>query len=133
MAVSFYEGRRGLRDYGDVNEAPAKQPQGVTGADTSQDGEAWGRHRRARPAEVLLPVAIKRLRALPTHLRPLALAAQFPRVANLIALHWEDEGACRAYFDSLLIDQRGGRQGFPAAVRADLANLRDHWYRERAK
>jgi hypothetical protein len=128
--VSFYEGRKGLRDYGDVNEAPAAQPQAPAGA--SVPVHDWGHQRRARPAEVLLPAALQRLRGLPREFQPQALAMQYPRVMNLIALHWHDESACPAYFDSLLIDRRGGRQGFPERVRTELLNLRDHWFRERA-
>jgi hypothetical protein len=43
-------------------------------------------------------------------------------------MQWNDRIACPAYFDELLVDRRGGRQGFPPAVRRDLLKLRDYWY-----
>ncbi len=129
--MTFYEGRRGSRGYDDVHETPVVQPAAGRAPAAPPVTTDWSSHRRARPADVILPRTLARLRALPDDAKPHALVAQFPRVANLLALHWDDEAACPAYFEALLTDHRGGRQGFPQPVRDELAALRDFWFRAR--
>jgi hypothetical protein len=52
------------------------------------------------------------LRSLPE--RPIALANQHPRIADVLALGWSKPAACRRYFNDLLLDHhRGNRRGFP--------------------
>jgi hypothetical protein len=70
----------------------------------------------------------KLLASLPRTAYPFALASKYPRIVNLLALHWEDRLACPEYFEELLVDRRGGRQGFPTDVLLDLRNLREYWY-----
>lgn len=65
---------------------------------------------------------------LPPAVFPGALASQYPRIVNLIAMAWNDTQECQACFAELLVDRRGGRQGFPGAVTRDLQNLLDYWY-----
>jgi hypothetical protein len=68
------------------------------------------------------------LRSLPEQVRPIALANQYPRIANLLALDWSKPAACRRYFDELLIDhRRGDRRGFPFDVHRELEKLRDYY------
>lgn len=89
-------------------------------------GPASGR--RAQPANFLLPVAQRWLAALPANVRPRALAHAFPRLANRLAAAWDDGPGLSLVFADLLIDQRGHRQGFPPAVKADLYRLWRHWH-----
>ncbi|MGB7289689.1 MAG: hypothetical protein WBC62_06250 [Candidatus Macondimonas sp.] len=60
---------------------------------------------------------------------PCALERQFKRIADKIAESWPSP-ACARYIDSLLVDSRGGRQGFPPEVISELfllhALLEDH-------
>jgi hypothetical protein len=58
---------------------------------------------------------------------PVNLACRYPRVMNQIARLWNRPAQLDRYFDDLLIDKRGGRQGFPFAVAAELAVLK-HYY-----
>ena len=86
------------------------------------------RQRKTRPINHLLPLCMKWLRSLPKEVRPIALANQYPRIANLLALEWNKPAACRRYFDELLIDQRrGNRRGFPLDVHRELETLRDYY------
>jgi hypothetical protein len=48
----------------------------------------------------------------------------YPRIANVLALSWNDPASVREYLFDLLIDRRGGREGFPEDVRAELLVLR---------
>lgn len=70
--------------------------------------------------------------ALPEDIRPHHLAERFPRIANRLALIWADPAGTAAFLDELLIDKRGGRQGFPAPVADDLRRLRAHSRRREA-
>jgi hypothetical protein len=55
------------------------------------------------------------------------LVRQFPRIANVVARAWNDATEIQAVLDDLLIDRRGGRQGFPLDVTEELLVLRDYY------
>ncbi len=67
--------------------------------------------------------------APPSQDGPCALERQFKRIADKIAESWPSP-ECGRYIDSLLVDSRGGRQGFPSEVISELfllhALLEDH-------
>jgi hypothetical protein len=87
--------------------------------------------RKAHPVEYMLPATVKWFDALPPEVRPVALAAEYGRIANLLAQQWNDDNACRAYFDELLTGRRGKRRGFPVNVRRELWVLREYYQRLR--
>lgn len=60
---------------------------------------------------------------LPVHVRPEQLCATYPRIANRLALSWKDKTLSRLVLASLLADKRGGRQGFPPDIAAEIATL----------
>lgn len=64
-------------------------------------------------------------RTLPGDAYPQALVDQYPRIANTIVELRYDRAKLENYFQSLLNDSRGGRQGFPFGVLMNLQNLRD--------
>ncbi|HET7595401.1 MAG TPA: hypothetical protein VFK15_00575 [Burkholderiales bacterium] len=64
-------------------------------------------------------------RTLPGDAYPQALVDQYPRIANTIVELRFDRAKLENYFQSLLNDSRGGRQGFPFGVLMNLQNLRD--------
>jgi hypothetical protein len=51
-----------------------------------------------------------------------AIESRFPHIAKALCVYW-GHPECADYLDSLMIDQRGGRQGFPADVSAELLFL----------
>ena len=87
--------------------------------------------RKARPADFMLPATVKWFEALPPEVRPAALADKYARIANLLAQQWNDDKACRAYFDDLLMGRRSKRRGFPVNVRRELWVLREYYQRTR--
>jgi len=87
--------------------------------------------RKARPVDYMLPATIKWFEALPPEVRPVAVAEGYARIANLLAQQWNDDKACRAYFDDLLAGRRGKRRGFPVNVRRELWSLREYYQRIR--
>ncbi len=106
-------------------DTEARRPQSTD----SDDQTSWVGRRKAQPVEVLLPATRRWLDALPKEIRPRALAEQFPRLANLIAVNWNSPHDCSAFISSLLVDQRGGRRGFPGDVSQDIQNLRMYYTR----
>lgn len=83
---------------------------------------------RHQPQWVLEPRSIRLLDGLPPEMRLLGLRRAFPHVINSIAQHWGDPTGMQRTMQALLIDSRGGRQGFPADVRRELAELADYYF-----
>jgi hypothetical protein len=127
--MSIYSTNRGgWRELNDVVQSvPRAQP--ASAPQPKADTTDWTSVRKAHPAEYLLPFTEKWFDAFPTDKAPCALASQYPRVANMIAVQWRDHRGAPELFDDLLTDKRGGRAGFPPAVRRDLLMLQEYWYR----
>lgn len=90
------------------------------------DAPRVGRAARApdfEPSDVLSSAAAAWLKSLPPAVRPLELCKRYPRVANRIALCWNELPLIEAVFNELLVDRRGGRIGFPVPVAAELLRL----------
>ncbi len=56
--------------------------------------------------------------------RPTQLCALFPRVANRLALCWNDAVLASRVLDELVVDKRRNRAGFPREVSQELIRLR---------
>lgn len=59
--------------------------------------------------------------------RPIKLAAAFPRIVNRMAKVWKIPRETDRYFQDLLEDHRGNRQGFPLNILMELTTLKDHY------
>ena len=70
------------------------------------------------------------VRQLPVGVRPLELCNVYPRIANRIALCWDDWASAEAAFNDLLVDHRGGRKGFPPPIASELLRLHA-WHEKR--
>lgn len=64
-------------------------------------------------------------RAMPEESYPAALIDGYPRIAMQIHSLRGNKTALAEYFDSLLNDERGGRQGFPFRVLVNIQGLYD--------
>jgi len=80
----------------------------------------------SKPASIGLP-AVRWLADLPEQVRPGQTAARFPHIANMLCTRWTTPVACRAYFEELVLDSRGDRQGFPPEIARELAALKDFY------
>src|SRR5574341_560488 len=58
-------------------------------------------------------------------LRPMLLAARYPRIPNNVAELWRRPTLMDRYFDELLLDNRGNRQGFPLGILLELTALKE--------
>lgn len=127
--MSIYSGNRNWNDLNDVvPRAPSSRTPATPPTGTPLDTPDWSRVRKAAPADYLLPMSEKWFDALPPDRTPCALATVYPRIVNLIAAQWNDHRGCPLLFEDLLGDRRGGRAGFPPAVRRDLIRLQEYWY-----
>jgi hypothetical protein len=68
--------------------------------------------------------ALRLLVTLDVRIPLTALPAHFPRVLNRVAEVWNRPTEADYVFDELLLDGRGGRQGFPSVVIEELTRLR---------
>ena len=93
----------------------------------AQEEDQWKRMRRKKlPTDrALSGQAIDWLLGLPEGVRPEHLGTQFPRIANALAVVWDDPDERQAGLDKLLFDERRGRKGFPPEVHAEIVALRD--------
>jgi len=99
-----------------------KAQQGQAAANTNPDRAP------ASPTDLQLSEQTERwLNELPESVRPNKLAASYPRVANRLCQCWQRPLEVDRYFEDLLTDKRGGRQGFPLGVALELASLNDYY------
>jgi len=106
----------------------------VSDARRQIDGEHKRNEERKRTAErapqgssVLLDETSRWMAALPADVRPIVLARTFPRIANSVAELWRRVARCEEYLDSLVVDVRGDRSGFPPDVARELTALRNYY------
>ena len=109
--------------------APARRPNRANSTALAVVPKTDADWERARSPEreqdlVLSDQVLGWLQLLPQPVRPSALCAHYPRVANRIALCWSDPLLTEQVFDALLLSQRGKRKGFPPAVAAEMLRLR---------
>jgi hypothetical protein len=80
-------------------------------------------------AQSILVATLKWLASLPPEARPLEVCRAYPRIGNQLAALAGNPDALSAYLGDLLIDKRGGRQGFPDGIALELSQLQEHLLR----
>ncbi len=81
------------------------------------------------PDEAMLhEPTFKWLATLPPAVRPIATGRAFPRIVNRIGDLWAHCEYTRLYFQSLLVERRKGRRGFPLGVRQELEALQHYYF-----
>lgn len=128
--MSIYGGQRGWSELNEVVQPVARHAPAAVAAQppAAKPSADWSKLRKAQPANFLFPQSRKWLDALPPEVAPHALATEYPRIVNIIVAQWTDPLGVPELFEELLGDRRGGRAGFPPAVRRDLLNLQEFWY-----
>jgi hypothetical protein len=129
MAFEFFRRSNESRTAREARERAAQR----AAAHRDPDREQAARRAPLRPQDLTLTEIARRwLETLPADERPSMLAAQYPRIANRLALCWNDPVLVGKVLDDLLVDRRGGRRGFPGVVRQELMRLRSMGARQRA-
>jgi hypothetical protein len=116
-----------LTDFEDARHVLDDLPPGLAEAKHMQPGY-WEQQRRKPVAtdRALTGQAMDWVIGLPAALRPHTVCEHFPRVVNAIAAAWSDPAYSVQVLDHMLNDYRGGRRGFPATVKQELAALLAH-------
>jgi hypothetical protein len=107
----------------DVNQGVQKNSQPTT------DRKLYEQLRKA-PTSVDLELteeAKQFVASLDLNVRPIETAKQFPRIVNRIASLWKKPFLMDGYFEDLLIDKRGNRQGFPLRIAGEITALQAHY------
>jgi hypothetical protein len=113
-----------------LNDArKALEETGPAGYTAKRKAENWEEKRHATGPEALSDAATAWLSELPESVKPRQLVLRYARLANRLCTIWKDPARCERLLDELMMDRRGGRQGFPLAVANELATLRDHYFR----
>jgi hypothetical protein len=63
------------------------------------------------------------LRRIPSAIHPKHLCRYYPRIANRLAINWNDKSKVEQIFEDLLHDRRGQRKGFSERVRVEIERL----------
>ncbi|WP_020201850.1 MULTISPECIES: hypothetical protein [Cupriavidus] len=103
----------------------------LDGAVPTQAEPDWPTMRRPESTgtQVLTDTALKWLASLPPDARPLELCRGYARIGNQMAALAASPAVLSAYLTDLLIDRRGGRQGFPGGIALELSRLQEHLLR----
>ena len=108
LQASQRDERKAQQGQAAANTNPNRAPALPTDQQLSEEAERW-------------------LKELPESVRPNKLASSYPRVVNRLCQCWRRPLEADRYFEDLLTDKRGGRQGFPLGVALELASLSDHY------
>jgi hypothetical protein len=95
--------------------------------------EIWSSRRKAAPSDFLFAPTERWMTGLPFDVQPRALARRFPRIANALAALWTRPAEATDYLNDLLVDHRGGRQGFPLEVLDELHTLNAYYGLQRRR
>jgi len=108
--------------------AAAATPRLALVSDIATDWQAM--RRPVDPAnDVLHHRTIKWLVTLPAGIRPVATGRLYARIVNRISDLWSQCEYTRLHFQSLLIDRRKDRKGFPPDVKAELEALQNYYFK----
>lgn len=100
----------------------------ITGGGSLKDGLPGVKFSPEWPEDKVLNMEAESLiNSLPEEVRPVQLPEKFPRICNRIAELWADPEYAIPLFDDLLIDNRGGRNGFPLAIILEISKLKEHF------
>jgi len=100
---------------------------GITPGAAAQGDYSKGRHQPEKDDLELSAAGQALLASIEESARPKELAALFPRIVNRIARLWKMPRQMDRYFEELLTDTRGHRQGFPLSILMDLSTLKDYY------
>jgi hypothetical protein len=78
-------------------------------------------------ARQLSPDAQRILAGLPPAIALGRSCAQYPQAVEKLLKHWRNPIEFRLILDSMVIDSRGGRQGFPFDIVREFSALREYY------
>ena len=106
--------------------SPTSRVNSVKSLQDSSDEEELKRRRKGEPANVPLPRTLDWVERLPSGVKPTALLRHYARIANVIAVTWDDPISFRSYMHCLCGNDRGSRKGFPPEILGELLALQEY-------
>lgn len=74
----------------------------------------------------LHPATAQWLNGFPSRVVPANCAEHYPRIVNRIHQLWTSPAHLKMYLQDLVLDKRGGRQGFPHGIAEELEVFRQY-------
>lgn len=96
-------------------------------ADPTAAGDPQALARLPACARQLSPGAQRILAGLPPAVTLGKSCAQYPQAVEKLLKHWHDPNEFRLALDAMVIDSRGGRQGFPFDIVREFSSLREYY------
>jgi hypothetical protein len=90
------------------------------------EDSSWARRFPPGADPELTAEAMAWLDSLPESVKPVQLTLRYPRILNRLSLLACEPDLMLGYLKSLMIDDRGGRQGFPGRIPFELQDVYDH-------
>ena len=105
----------------------------ITGSLIEDDVEShtWERRSPRPEDDHLLAHTQNWMMALPKGVRPVHLAAGFPRIVNELSRLWDETAALDTYFEEKEFSARTDRDGFPPHIQGELLVMRIYSLRSR--
>ena len=96
-------------------------------AGLSQPADPLALARLPACARQLSPDVQRILAALPPGIDLGRSCSQYPQAVEKLLKHWRNPIEFRSVIESMVIDRRGGRQGFPFDIVTELGALREYY------
>ena len=122
MQVDIHVGRGAIHA---SRKLPKSEAQ--AGAEAAREEAERSRRKPGEPLNYALPMTLAWAARLPPELRPHELIRVYARIANHLALGWDDTEATHAVFRHLVSSPRANRRGFPQQIRAEILALQWHY------
>lgn len=81
-----------------------------------------------QPLPAIGPYAQQWFNDLPEKVRPNVLRCKFPHILERIQQEWESPRGLDRLFTNLMVDDRGGRRGFPFNAVREIYAIRDYYF-----
>ncbi len=106
---------------------PGLAPVGLAPAGMQQACDPRALERLPESARQLSPDVQQILAQLPPALRLGRSCSRFPQAVEKLLKHWRNPAEFRLALDGMMMDSRGGRQGFPFDVVSEFSALREYY------
>jgi hypothetical protein len=102
-------------------------PAGTDRAGLAEANEQQALARLPECARQLSPDAQRILAHLPPGVALVRSCTRYPQAVEKLLKHWRHPAEFRAALDAMVMDSRGGRQGFPFDIVSEFSALREYY------
>jgi hypothetical protein len=106
---------------------PGMVPAGLAPAGLQQACDPRALERLGAHARELSPDVQQILAQLPPSIDLSRSCSRYPQAVEKLLKHWRNPAEFRLALDAMMMDSRGGRQGFPFDVVSEFSTLREYY------